>query len=178
MVVQIARRAAVASAIVIVAAASTGVGARAQPAPIDPIEHGELMRMQLPLQPIQPTSDRLKQWEAAPRQSFGPFDESRVGFRSMTVTLERIPFDCDHSDYEISDTVVAHAIRVASSSQPSASRPRTPSGKPERDSRSSTSPPPAPVSDFEPSTFARMARSMCAHACGRCLRSSLRFFFV
>jgi hypothetical protein len=67
-------------------------GGHAQPAAVAPITDGELIRMQLPLQPIQPTPDNLKQWQAEPGWSFGPFDESRFGFRSIRLTLERTPF--------------------------------------------------------------------------------------
>src|SRR5712692_3323692 len=66
--------------------------------------------MQLPLQPIEPTSDKLTQWKAEPRWSFGPFDESRFGFHSIALILERIPLDCqsDFSDkHAVTHVVIA-----------------------------------------------------------------------
>jgi len=56
---------------------------------------GELLRMRLPLQRIQPTPANLKRWATEPRWSFGPFNESRFGFRSVALILERTPFKCE-----------------------------------------------------------------------------------
>jgi hypothetical protein len=68
---------------------------RAQQPPVLPNRDAELIRMQLPLQQMQPTAELVRQWATHPQQSFGGFNESRAGFRSITVTLERTPFECD-----------------------------------------------------------------------------------
>ena len=76
-------------AILVVVSAGRGVETRSS------IEGGELIRMQRPLRPIQPTPGNLRRWATEPRWSFGPFDESRFGFRSFTVILERTPLNCN-----------------------------------------------------------------------------------
>jgi hypothetical protein len=74
--------------LIVVMAPSASLPAQTQP--IGPLQFGELIRMRLPMERVEPTPQMKERWAQEPHWSFGPFDEGRFGFRSVTVTVERV----------------------------------------------------------------------------------------